>query len=56
MKGFNFSFGFTVVGKDKDSKKSDEEGPLPKPKKILLKLMKLYPVFAHNQIISPHQD
>ena len=33
MKGFNFSFGFTVVGKDKDSKKSDEEGPLPKPKK-----------------------
>ena len=33
MKGFNFSFGFTVVGKDKDSKKSDKEGPLPKPKK-----------------------
>ena len=33
MKGFNFSFGITVVGKDKDSKKSDKEGPLPKPKK-----------------------
>jgi len=33
MKGFNFSFGITLVGKDKDSKKSDKEGPLPKPKK-----------------------
>ena len=33
MKGFNFSFGITMVGKDKDSKKSDKEGPLPKPKK-----------------------
>ena len=33
MKGFNFSFGITVVGKDKDSKKSDKVGPLPKPKK-----------------------
>ena len=31
MKGFNLSFGFTYVGKEKDSNKTDKEGPLPKP-------------------------
>ena len=31
MKGFNLSFGFTFVGKEKDSNKTDKEGPLPKP-------------------------
>ncbi len=30
MKGFNLSFGFTFVGKEKDPKKSEKEGPLPK--------------------------
>ena len=31
MKGFNLSFGLTIVGKEKDPNKSDKEGPLPKP-------------------------
>jgi len=32
MKGFNLSFGITILGKEKDPKKQDKEGPLPKPK------------------------
>ena len=31
MKGFNLSFGFTYVVKERDANKSDKEGPLPKP-------------------------
>jgi hypothetical protein len=31
MKGFNLSFGISIVGKDKDPNQSDKEGPLPKP-------------------------
>jgi hypothetical protein len=33
MKGFNFSFGFTFVGKEKENKK--DEGPLPIPKRVI---------------------
>ena len=31
MKGFNLSFGVTIVGKEKDPDKTEKEGPLPRP-------------------------
>ena len=31
MKGFNLSFGVTIIGKEKDPDKSEKEGPLPRP-------------------------
>ena len=31
MKGFNLSFGVTIIGKEKDLDKSEKEGPLPRP-------------------------
>ena len=31
MKGFNFSFGVTIIGKEKDPDKSEKDGPLPRP-------------------------
>ncbi len=31
MKGFNLSFGVTIVGKEKDPDKTKKEGPLPRP-------------------------
>ena len=31
MKGFNLSFGVTIIGKEKDPDKSEKEGPLPTP-------------------------
>ena len=30
MKGFNLSFGFTLIGKEKDPKKIEKQGPIPK--------------------------
>ena len=31
MKGFNLSFGITVIGKERTSEKKNKSGPLPKP-------------------------
>ena len=31
MKGFNLSFGVTIIGKEKDPDKSEKDGPLPRP-------------------------
>ena len=31
MKGFNLSFGITVIGKEGTSEKKNKSGPLPKP-------------------------
>ena len=31
MKGFNLSFGVTIIGKEKDPNKSEKDGPLPRP-------------------------
>ena len=31
MKGFNFSFGVTIIGKENDPNKSEKDGQLPRP-------------------------
>jgi hypothetical protein len=33
MKGFNFSFGFTYIGKNKEKKKTDKV--MPQPRRII---------------------